>query len=94
METYPTIKYVEALSDYRLFIIFDNGAIKIYSFKDKVNKPPFQALKDETLFQAARVASGGYGVIWNDQLDMSEYELWQNGKEVSTINKLAYQATS
>ncbi len=41
---YPKIKYVEAISDYRLFIIFENGAIKIYSLKKLLNESGFAAL--------------------------------------------------
>ncbi|MBK7870771.1 MAG: DUF2442 domain-containing protein [Saprospiraceae bacterium] len=91
METYLTIKYIEPLSDYRLFVIFDNGIIKVYSLKDRLQTPAFQALKDETLFNTAQVASGGYGVIWNDAIDLSEYELWMKGTEVANIDELVYK---
>ncbi|MCO6493920.1 MAG: DUF2442 domain-containing protein [Phaeodactylibacter sp.] len=89
METYPTIKYIEPLSDYRLFIIFDNGIIKIYSMKEKLQSPPFQPLQDAALFNQAHAGGGGYGVIWNDRIDLSEYELWKNGIEVSSVEELA-----
>ncbi|MFN7117598.1 MAG: DUF2442 domain-containing protein [Saprospiraceae bacterium] len=86
METYPTIKYIEPLSNHCLFVIFDNGIIKVYSLKERLQTPAFQALKQETLFNAAQVASGGYGVIWNDAIDLSEYELWMKGVEVVEMN--------
>lgn len=92
MENFPTIKFIEPLSDYRLFVIFDNGIIKVYSMKGKLNAAAFQPLKDVTLFKRAQVGSGGYGVIWNDQIDLSEYELWQNGVEVSSVSELAGKA--
>lgn len=88
METYPTIKYVEPLSDYRLFVIFDNGVIKVYSMKEKLKSLVFQPLHDITLFKKAHVGSGGYGVVWNDRIDLSEYELWKNGVEISSVEKL------
>jgi hypothetical protein len=28
---------------------------------------------------------GGYGISWNDEIDLSEYELWTNGAEVVMI---------
>lgn len=92
MENYPIIKYIEPLPDYRLFIIFDNGIIKIYSLKERLLTPAFQALHDEALFNAAHVTNGGYGVIWNDEIDLSEYELWTKGVEVSTVRALADEA--
>ncbi len=85
---YPKIKYVEAISDYRLFIIFENGAIKIYSLKKLLNEPGFTALKDENLFFKVKKEKNGYGLIWNDEIDLSEYEVWKNGISVSSINKL------
>lgn len=88
METYPTIKYIEPLSDYRLFVIFDNGVIKVYSMKEKLKSLVFQPLHDITLFKKAHVGSGGYGVVWNDRIDLSEYELWKNGVEISSVEKL------
>ena len=88
METYPTIKYIEPLSDYRLFVIFDNGVIKVYSMKEKLQSPAFQPLQDIALFNQAHAASGGYGVVWNDRIDLSEFELWKNGVEISSVEKL------
>lgn len=37
--------------------------------------------KNEAFFKSVKVDSGGYGVSWNDDIDLSEYELWVNGKE-------------
>lgn len=92
MEHYPTIKYIEPLPNYRLFVIFENGAIKVYSMKERLQSPAFQALQDEALFKQVHVASGGYGAIWNDDIDLSEYELWRNGVEVSSVEELAVRA--
>jgi Protein of unknown function (DUF2442). len=39
-------------------------------------------LRNEAFFKAVAVDPGGYGVSWNDQMDLSEYELWRNGVEV------------
>lgn len=89
MESYPTIKYVEPLSNHRLFLIFDNGVIKLYSLDERLKTPAFQSLKDETLFNKVHIGSGGYGLVWNDELDLSEYELWTKGIEISSIHALA-----
>ncbi|MDD2230018.1 MAG: DUF2442 domain-containing protein [Candidatus Cloacimonetes bacterium] len=37
-------------------------------------------IKDEHLFKQVRADSMGYGVVWNDDLDLSESELWINGR--------------
>lgn len=30
------------------------------------------------------VGQGGYGIVWNDELDLSCDELWENGVEVAS----------
>lgn len=92
MESYPRIKYLEPLPNHRLFLIFDNGEIKIYSLSERLQSPAFAPLRDETLFYTARLANGGYGVIWNDEIDLSEYELWVNGVAVAEVVELAAKA--
>jgi len=42
-------------------------------------------LKNKTLFEQAEVDIGGYGVSWNDDIDISEYELWSIGKIISNF---------
>ena len=33
------------------------------------------------LFEQVKVDDGGYGVSWNDEIDLSCDELWENGYE-------------
>lgn len=40
----------------------------------------FKPLKNKSLFNQA--TADCYGVIWNDEIDIAEYELWINGKEI------------
>ncbi|WP_423805896.1 DUF2442 domain-containing protein [Phascolarctobacterium succinatutens] len=41
---------------------------------------PFKALKyTNVLFNLVKVDVGGYGISWNDDLDLSCDELWENG---------------
>jgi hypothetical protein len=44
-----------------------------------MNRAEFDALKNESLFRFVRVDPGGYGVSWNADIDLSEYELWTRG---------------
>ena len=80
------IKYVRALPDRRLSIQFSEGITKIYDVKPLFRKwEAFQALEgSEELFYEVEPAPGGYGVVWNDDLDLSCEELFNNGKEVKT----------
>ncbi|NMA06682.1 MAG: DUF2442 domain-containing protein [Ruminococcaceae bacterium] len=80
------IKAVNALPDYRLSVQFAEGVTKIYDVKPLFDKwPPFRSLKNlPELFSDAEVDVGGYGVIWNDDLDLSCDELFENGETVET----------
>lgn len=36
------------------------------------------------LFEQVRTDPGGYGVSWNDDIDLDGSELWENGQPVSS----------
>ena len=42
----------------------------------------FKILQDNIkLFSNVKVDNGGYGISWNEEIDISCNELWENGKE-------------
>ncbi len=62
---------------------FDNKVRKEYDIKTILNKwIIFKELEDEELFKKVKVDVGGYGVSWNENIDLSCEELWKNGKDV------------
>jgi hypothetical protein len=63
----------------------------VYDLNERLLSPTFQPLQDVTLFNAVHIANGGYGVIWNEEIDLSEYELWMKGVEVSKVSELVRQ---
>ena len=78
----PKILSVQALENKRLLVKFVNGVEKIYDCTQLLNLEMFQVLKNEALFKFVKVDSGGFGISWNDDADLSEYELWTNSVEV------------
>lgn len=79
------IKDVVALPDMQLSVQFANGTTKIYDAKPLISAMPvFSALEDYALFSSVNVDTGGYGIVWNDDLDLSCDELWEHGQEVKT----------
>ena len=44
--------------------------------------PEYKALVCEDLFNKLKIEPGGYGISWNEDLDCSEGELYQNGADV------------
>ena len=79
------IKNVSPLSDMRLSVQFIDGTTKLYDVRPLLSKlPAFKALEDRLLFSDVKVDNGGYGVVWNDDLDLSCDELWEHGKTAAT----------
>jgi hypothetical protein len=79
------IKDVSALSGMKLAVQFVNGTTKIYNVNPLLQRfEAFKVLEDAELFGAVEVDAGGYGIIWNDNIDISCDELWDNGVEIST----------
>ncbi|MBR2728692.1 MAG: DUF2442 domain-containing protein [Lachnospiraceae bacterium] len=80
------IKSVTPLSDYILSVQFSEGVTKRYDLKSLFDKyPMFLPLKeDDLLFSSVEVDVGGYGIIWNDDIDIACDELFFNGETVKT----------
>lgn len=80
------VKSVHALPEYRLSVQFIEGVTKIYDVKPLFAKRKlFKTLENSPeLFYAVEVDVGGYGIIWNDDLDLSCDELFENGKTINT----------
>ena len=80
---YPLIADVEAQPNKRLLVRFRNGVKKLYDCKRILALPAFEPLRsDEALFLSAHADKHGYGVIWNDELDLAESEVWIGGHAV------------
>lgn len=80
------VKNIKALKGKKLFVEFENGVSKIYNVKDLIFKyKNFEALNDDTLFNLVKVDVKGYGIYWNDYLDIECNELWYNGQETDIV---------
>ena len=80
------VKSVHPLPDYCLSVQFSEGITKIYDVKPLFKKwPVFSELRDDKdLFSKVSVDAGGYGIIWNDDIDLSCDEIYANGEKVET----------
>ena len=80
------VKAVNVILDYRLSVQFAEGVTKIYDLKPLFDKwTIFTELKNnEELLYAVEVDTGGYGIVWNDDIDLSCDELFENGETVKT----------
>jgi len=62
-----------------LLVEFDNQQKRQYDVTPLFSKEMFSPLKNAALFKSVKVDAGGYAVFWNEDIDISEYELWQHG---------------
>ena len=75
------IAEVIPMENYLLKIRFLEGVTKIYDVKSLFDIwESFSVLKDPDLFRSVSVDRDGYGIIWNDDLDLSCNELFENGQ--------------
>lgn len=79
------VKSVMPMESYKLLVTFLNGTTKEYDVSSLFDElEPFQAIKHVSgLFNLVQVDLGGYGISWNDELDLSCDELWENGKDIA-----------
>lgn len=79
------VKKVAPLPNLRLRIQFENDTIQEYDVNPLLSKwPVFRSLElIPGLFDCVRVDASGYGIVWNDDIDLSCNELWGHGTEAS-----------
>lgn len=82
---HPKISHVKPLADKRLLVIFHNKVQKIYDCTPLFTLERFGLLQTDAFFPTVQVDAGGYGISWNDEIDLSEYELWENGVEIERV---------
>ena len=74
----PKVQVVEALSNHKLKLKFDNGDTKFFDVTPYLDKGIFTELKDEGYFKQARVSFGS--VEWPNEQDFSKDTLYLLGK--------------
>lgn len=81
------VKEVKPIKDYVLYVLFADGTEKIYDIEPLFAEIEiFNSLKIISgLFGQVKVDAGGYGISWNEDIDLSCDELWDNGI-ISTSN--------
>ena len=80
-EQTPTLRVtgVRPLSDFRLWIRFNNNEAQIFDFKPLLNTPAFAPLADPDTFKGVYI---DYGVpSWNDgDIDIAPETLYEKGE--------------
>ncbi len=69
----------------KIVVQFVEGVTKVYDVSPILDEiEVFKQLNDITVFNKVHVGPGGYGVIWNDEVDLACDEIFDNGKVIKT----------
>ena len=88
---------VKPTKNFILLVVFQNGIEKSYDVRKVFSIfPQFKIFERNTdLFYQVKVDIGGYGVSWNDDLDLNAEDIWEGGigtgvkKELDIVTSLA-----
>ena len=90
-------KSVKFLDDVKVELTFIDGSVVLFDLSKMFSKyPQLKALEDRKLFESGHLDTGGYGIIWNDELDFSAQSIYEDGKivrkeSVSLCESLGFQ---
>ena len=74
---------IKPKDNFILIVKFENGVERQYDIKILMNKfEVFKELNNEILFKNVKIDVGGYGISWNENIDLSSEEIWNSGKIV------------
>jgi hypothetical protein len=62
-----------------IYVLFQNNSVKKYDITPLLGKEQYEKLKNLSYLKSVKVDSGGYGISWDDDCDLSENELWTKG---------------
>jgi hypothetical protein len=66
-----------------LLVEFNNGVKKTYDVSSLFGQfPEYVILKNKPMFDTVHVDCGGCAVAWTPEIDISEWELWDNGTNI------------
>ena len=78
----PRIRSAEPLDNHTLLVVFDNDEKRKYDVLPLLKNSVFEPLRSPAFFRSFSLEKGGYAIIWNKDIDISEYELWRHGEVI------------
>lgn len=84
------IKEVRTLENFVVSVVFQDGVEREYNIQSLFSDYPqfriFETMPE--LFGQVQVDVGGCGISWNDELDLSAEEIWDNGDLTGNVHKV------
>ena len=76
------IKSIQAMPNYVLSVIFDDGRHVLYDVKEDMNLPGYIVLRDIAgLFQQVQLDKSRTCVYWNNDVDLPSDTIYEYGRE-------------
>lgn len=78
---------IEPKNNMILIATFADGEVVSFDVKTLFEKyPVFHALEDEKLFKSVVIDGVGYGISWNDDLDLSSDGIYSKGEHIDKVD--------
>ena len=89
------IKNIEPLDNFILYVTFENDVKKYYDLKLIFDRwQEFKILQNnKVLFSNVKIDAGGYGVSWNEDIDLSSYNRTVTENTYNSIKTLSSKIT-
>ncbi|GHT79670.1 hypothetical protein FACS1894104_4740 [Actinomycetota bacterium] len=81
---FKKVASIKPQNNYHLLVHFESGETMQYDLAALFNKwEVFRSLEQTAgLFELVKIDPGGYGISWNEDIDISADELFTNGKDI------------
>lgn len=88
------IKKVKPLENFVVSVIFQDGVEKKYDMGRLFAKyPQFRTFESVAgLFEQVQVDVGGYGISWNDELDLDAETIWNDGESTGKVHEVDFMS--
>lgn len=86
----PHVTAVQALGDYELEVLFDNGETRRFDVKPYLDRGIFVRLRDQEVFRTVREVAGS--IEWANGLDLSYDTLYVEGQPIVATARKAEQS--
>lgn len=78
---------IEPKDDLVIIATFADGEVVSFDVKTLFDKyPVFHQLENKDLFKSVQIDGVGYGISWNDELDLSSDGIYSRGKHIGKVD--------
>ncbi|ELR97976.1 DUF2442 domain-containing protein [Gloeocapsa sp. PCC 73106] len=84
----PRICKDQAIDDYTLIIEFTNQEVKQYDVRHLLENSMFAPLRQPAFFKNFKVEPGGYGIVWNEDIELTKLHCEMASRFLDDLNFL------